>query len=330
MTIASLKVPLKRGALVVAANWPVVVVQFIAEATYKLLIGVPIVGGTFLVALVLGADVEALWSGGWTDRVAALIEALRAHPGALGGFLGAMAVAVVGGACLMFLIKGGSVAVMVFAEAAAPIERPASRLARWRRRWRADVDVFLRGCRELFPRYLRLGLMLLTVYGVLGAVYLVVVAAGYLLISGTWLAALWTLVAGAISVLLAAVIALVNVAYLLMQMIIAASDCSVREAARTLRAFAAASRGPVAGVFLAILALGVLATVAAILTAAALGVISLVPFIGLIALPLQAIAWLVRGLVFQYLGFSALAAYASLYRGWAEASGAVAEIERPA
>lgn len=58
MPIASLKAPLKRGALVAAANWPIVVVPFIAEATDKLLIAVPIVGGTFLVALVLRADVE--------------------------------------------------------------------------------------------------------------------------------------------------------------------------------------------------------------------------------------------------------------------------------
>ncbi|MBA3637985.1 MAG: hypothetical protein H0W53_01640 [Acidobacteria bacterium] len=32
-----LKAALKRGALIAAANWPLVVVQFIAEATLKIL-----------------------------------------------------------------------------------------------------------------------------------------------------------------------------------------------------------------------------------------------------------------------------------------------------
>ena len=35
MRIPALKLPIKRGALLAAANWPVVVLQFIAEATFK-------------------------------------------------------------------------------------------------------------------------------------------------------------------------------------------------------------------------------------------------------------------------------------------------------
>ena len=39
-----LRSTLKRGALIAAANWPLVVVQFVAEATLKLLLAVPVVG----------------------------------------------------------------------------------------------------------------------------------------------------------------------------------------------------------------------------------------------------------------------------------------------
>src|SRR5512145_292832 len=46
-----LKAALKRGALVAAANWPLVVVQFIAESMLKLLLAVPTIGGLFLVVL---------------------------------------------------------------------------------------------------------------------------------------------------------------------------------------------------------------------------------------------------------------------------------------
>jgi hypothetical protein len=58
----------------------------------------------------------------------------------------------------------------------------------------------------------------------------------------------------------------------------------------------------------------VLATAASILATTALGLIAFVPFIGLAALPLQLIAWLVRGAVFQYIGLTALVAYLRVYR----------------
>src|SRR5947207_1696674 len=59
----ALKAALKRGALLAAANWPLVVVQFIAEGTLNLLLAVPVVGGVFLVVLLLGADVEDVLAG---------------------------------------------------------------------------------------------------------------------------------------------------------------------------------------------------------------------------------------------------------------------------
>ena len=52
----SLKFALKRGALVTAANWQVVLVQFVADTLFKTLLAVPIVGGVVLVALVVGGD----------------------------------------------------------------------------------------------------------------------------------------------------------------------------------------------------------------------------------------------------------------------------------
>ena len=45
---------LKRGALVAAANWEAVVLQFIAESAFKLLLVVPLVAAAFLVALLVG------------------------------------------------------------------------------------------------------------------------------------------------------------------------------------------------------------------------------------------------------------------------------------
>ena len=73
-------------------------------------------------------------------------------------------------------------------------------------------------------------------------------------------------------------------------------------------------------VFLLVLALIVAATGASVLATAALGLVAFVPFLGLAALPLQLLAWLLRGLVFQYLGLTSVGAYLILYRAHADRS----------
>jgi hypothetical protein len=62
---------------------------------------------------------------------------------------------------------------------------------------------------------------------------------------------------------------------------------------------------------------GLLVTAAmavSVVTTAGLTFVAWVPFVSLIAVPLQVAAWLVRGLVFQYVGLTALAAYQTQYR----------------
>ena len=72
-------------------------------------------------------------------------------------------------------------------------------------------------------------------------------------------------------------------------------------------------------IFFATLGLVLLTTAASILATAALGLIAFVPLVGLAALPLQLIAWLVRGVVFQYIGLTALVAYTRVRRSMVEA-----------
>jgi hypothetical protein len=56
-----------------------------------------------------------------------------------------------------------------------------------------------------------------------------------------------------------------------------------------------------------------MATGASILATTQLGLISFVPFIGLAALPLQVFAWLVRGVVFQFVGLTGVATYLRMH-----------------
>ena len=80
-------------------------------------------------------------------------------------------------------------------------------------------------------------------------------------------------------------------------------------------------------IFVATLGLVVLTTAASILATAALGLIAFVPLVGLAALPLQLIAWLVRGVVFQFIALTALVAYVRVYRGQNEAGASADAIE---
>ncbi len=316
MRISALKLPIKRGALLAAANWPVVVLQFIAEATFKILLAVPIVGGTFLVALALNADVEEVLGEHLDLRQGAtgVATSLLEHPLALASFLAAVGLVVVGGSALMFILKGGTLAVLVDAQRqAGPLERYPVRLALLRQASRADVDVFLQGTRRLRRRFLRLGAFLLLTYLVTGVLYLSVIVSGYRALGDDGFLVGWTVIAAACSALLVAWLAVVNAAYLVLQVVMAASDLSVRAAAREALRVLRADPSRFLGVFLVTAALVGVATLASLVATAGLGLISFVPFVGLTVLPLQLLAWLLRGLVFQYLGLTSAGAYLSLY-----------------
>jgi len=308
----SLKDCLKRGALVVAANWHVVIVQFVADALFKTLLAVPIVGGVFLAVLLVGGDPGELLSLPVTQIVPSMAKVLLAQPLALTAFVFAVSVVIFGGSMLMFLVKGGTVAVLVAAErSAGAIEHPPLRLPAFRRATQFSLECFTSGASSLFQRYFALGIWLMVIY-----LLSTLVSLSLIVNPGT--SDNWKLAAAVATVILVAWITVVNFLYLLCQIVVAADDVGVRDAGvRVVKLLRRAPR-PVAGIFGATLGLVLLATAASILATAALGLIAFVPLIGLAALPLQLIAWLVRGVVFQYIGLTSLVAYLRVYRNLRE------------
>jgi hypothetical protein len=303
-----LKDCLKRGALVTAANWHVVIVQFVADALFKTLLAVPIVGGVFLVVLLVGGNPWDLLSLPSADILPAMASVLMAQPIALLAFLLAVALVLIGGSTLMFLVKGGTVTVLVAAERhAGAIEHPPLRLAAFHRATFFSLERFTAGAARLFPRYFTLGVWLMLFYALATVLSLSFVF-------GPGDNDNWRVLAAIASAVLVAWITVVNFFYLLCQIIIAMDDCAVREAAvRMVRLLRTQFRMMVS-IFGATLGLVLLTTAASILATAALGLIGFVPLVGLAALPLQLIAWLMRGVVFQYIGLTALTAYARVYR----------------
>jgi hypothetical protein len=310
-----LKATLKRGALVAAANWPLVAVQFVAESTLKLLLGVPVVGGIFLVVLLLNANTDELLSGDVRDIVAQVFAAMRQEPAALIAFSLAFGLVLLGGSALTFVVKAGTVTLLAAAEAGAgPIERPPVRFAALRRAHVIAIEPFLDGCRRFGRRYVKLGACLLAVYAATAAAYLGFVVGGYTLVGNAGVLLGWTIAAALASSVVIVWITLVNFFYLLTQILIAVEDAGVRQGMRRALAYVRGSLREIAGIFGIVLLLATLATVASIMATAGLGLINLVPLLGLAVLPLQIAAWLVRGFVFQYLALTALCAYLTQYR----------------
>jgi hypothetical protein len=308
--MSGLKPTLKRGALIAAANWQITLIQSVADALFKLLIAVPVIGGVFLVGLVLGAEPAGLMALDWRELVTTIVGALLSQPLVLSAFLASLGVVVVGGSLFVFLVKGGTVATLVEGDLhAGAIEQPPLQFAALARAGRFSAEAFIASCSRLFPRYARLGFGLMTLYVLSGAAYLSTVVASRATGEGWGLTAL-------VTVIFVMWITVLNLAYLLLQIIVAADDCSVATAVRRATAFVRAEATDVAGVFGVVLALVVCATGASLLATAALGLIGFVPLLGIAVVPLQLAAWLLRGVVFQYIGLTAIGAYLRLYRGY--------------
>jgi hypothetical protein len=276
-----LKHLLKRGALLAAANWQTVAIQFVAETTFQVLLAVPIVGAAVLVAVLLGGDLAEILHGSLRDiftTVAANAEA-------------------------------------------GPIEQHPLTIDMLRHASRFTLTRFTDGCARLFRQYLTLGLALIIVYAVSAGGYLTFVVYGYRAAEGRALIIGWTFVAALSAAMLVAWMTIVNMLYLLLQISMAVEGIGVADACRATARFIRSEFRDLVGVFLVVVALVIAATLASALAWSGVGLIAFVPLVGLAVFPLQLAALVLRGLAFEYLGLTALGAYLTLYQGYASRRG---------
>jgi hypothetical protein len=317
---------LKRGALLVAANWPTVAVQLAARTTFQALVAVPVVSAAILVAVLLGVETRALLTGGIREMVTAVAGALMAEPLALSAFLAAFGVVLFAGSIFMFLVKGGTVAVLLAAEqAGGAVESEPVRMDTLRDLSGFTLPRFTEGCRRFFRRYLILGLSLMAVYAVSLAGYVTFVVYGYRSVDGRALLVGWTFVAVAGAVLLVAWITAVNLVYLLLQIAVAVDDGTVAGAVRNVGRFARAEPRRLGGVFIVVFAMVAIATLVSALAWSGVALVAFVPLVGLVVIPLQIAGFLLRALLFEYIGLTGLSAYLALYRQHAIALAGAAE-----
>jgi len=92
--------------------------------------------------------------------------------------------------------------------------------------------------------------------------------------------------------------------------------------------FARAELRELGGIFLVVFGMVVAAWLASFLAWSGVGLIAFGPLVGLAVFPLQLAALLLRGLVFEYIGLTAMGAYVTLYRRYASAE--ASRTEQPA
>jgi hypothetical protein len=312
-----LKHLLKRGALLVAANWQTVVIQFVAETTFQVLLAVPIIGAAILVAVLLGADLADLLQGSLREIFTTIASTLLSEPVALVAFMTAFTVVLLGGSVLMFVVKGGTVEVLAAASVEAEsIERQPLSVDLLKQGSRFTLERFTAGCARLFRPYLALGLALMAVYAVSIGGYLAFVVYAYRAAEGRALVIGWTVIATVVAALLVAWFTIVNVLYVLVQIAMAIERVGLVDGCRAAARFIRAEFRELTAVFMVVVVLVAAATLASALAWSGVGLIAFVPLVGLAVFPLQIAALILRGFVFEYLGLTALGAYLTLYQGY--------------
>src|SRR3990170_1129211 len=97
MSPLPLRAALTQGALVTAANWPVVLIDFVLDLFLKLTLTVPVIGGAVMVATLVETDLQTVLAEGLRSTADLVIGSLVSTPIALTSFLAAVAIVGLGG-----------------------------------------------------------------------------------------------------------------------------------------------------------------------------------------------------------------------------------------
>lgn len=307
-----------RGAIIALANWPVVLVEFVVESAYKFALGVPVVGGAFMVAVLLGVDVRSLLGEGLLSAADQILVRLATAPAALAAFVLALAVVGIGGAMLMFMVKAGTLAILVQGEtlSAEPHRRPGGP-GPLREAGAYSLAFLWVAMRRFERRAAVLALWLGLVYVGLGGGYLLAVGFGFRWVAESAWSPAWPLLVLAATSAGAVGVTAANLVFDLARVVMITDDCRVSEALTRVRTFLLADSRQVLGIFGAMGTILLLATAASITATAGFTLVAWVPLAGLLVVPLQVAFWIVRGLLFEYMGLVTLSAYQTQYRRFA-------------
>lgn len=314
-----LRAAIKRGAMLVTANWPIVPIDFVVESFCRLALALPIVGGALMAGSLGGLDVRSVLSAGLGETADLVVGSLSAAPGALAAFLGALALVAVGGEAVQFIVKAGTLSVLVAADRqAGELQRLPFGIDTVRRARAFRLEILVEAGRRFARRGLILACWLGLVYSVVAGVYLALVSWGLFGAGSRWIPA-WSAIVLVATSAAVVVVAVANLAYTLLRVVIVTDDCSIGVAVRRLGRFVVEDARQVIGIFAVIGGIEIVAAAAALVAAAGLAPIAYLPIVSLAIVPIQIAMWILRGLVFESLALCSVAAYQTQYRRFSEA-----------
>ncbi len=174
-----LRAALKRGLLLVTANWPVVLIDFAVTSFCRVALALPVIGGALMVVTLSGHDLQAVLAQGLMATADVVLGSLSTAPVALVAFLAALLLVAVGSEATLFVVKAGTLTVMVEADRlAGEVHRLPIGVDSFARTRRFTLEMVVAGSRRFARRMTSLALGLGAVYLVLGLGYLAVVSLG--------------------------------------------------------------------------------------------------------------------------------------------------------
>jgi hypothetical protein len=319
---------IRRGSLIVAANWPIILIDVAVESFCRLALALPIVGGALVVTTFAGSDLQSVLADGVRATADLVVGGLATEPLALATFLAAVALVAVGGEAVLFIVKAGTLAVIAGADARAGDlqQLPLSAATLGRVRVFA-LETVVESGRHFSRRGIVLALWLGLVYAAVGGAYLSLVHWGLADLGAPWMPAWSVLVLLATSAVVV-IVGVANLAYTLLRVVIVTDDCGIGEAVGRLGRFVMEDARQVIGVFAVIAGIEILAGAVALVAAGGLAPIGYLPVATLLLLPLQAALWVVRSLIFEALSLVGVAAYQTQYRRFGQARGGVLSAAR--
>ena len=316
------------------ANWPVVLIDLSASAFAKTTVIVPVAGGALMVGALVGSGIGERFRDGVIPVVEAVLASLRSSPEALAAFLVATALVWVASDVLVFVVKGGTLSVLVDADrTTGDLGRRVigeTELTGARRFTAAGI---VAGARQFARPMVQLAFLRAAAYLGVGCGYLLVVAGAVSAgAEGGWPAAWSAVLLLATSASLVFVSA-VNLACDLVRITIVTDDCSVWTAIGRVRLFVVEDARQVMGIVAVIAGIQIVASLVALLAAAGLAPVAYLPVVSLAVVPLQLAFWLVRGGLFEFAALSSVAACQTQYRRFAAGRfpsiGMVKDVEAP-
>ena len=218
----------------------------------------------------------------------------------------------------MFVIKAGTLAILVAGERLAPEGDGTPIRLDWLARSAAyRVEDLLTAISHFRGRAIALAVGLAVSYVGVAFGYALLMRAAFGLTADPVWVNVWPLAVAVITSTGLVTVAAINLFYDLTRIVLVVEDCSLVAAGRKLWRFLVADVRHVLGIFGVMGAVGAVATAVALVATAGLALISWVPIVGLVVFPLQIVAWLLRGLIFQFMDLMTMVAYEAQYRRFA-------------